>query len=506
MNFKNLFNAGIAGDLIALVAGLFLTFSFAPFDIFPLAILAMLLLLSTWLYVSPRRAFRRGFLFGLGNFCSGVYWVYISIHTFGSVPIWLSAFITAGFVGILALFPAVSGYFLCRYFPKADFPKTVLAFPAYWLILEWSRSWVLTGFPWLLLGYSQMNSWLRGYAPVLGVYGVSMAVLLTSGLLLQTFLNYQQRLSKNVFYNLLLFIALWTGGALLLPIEWTHPFGKPLKISLIQGNIPQQIKWAPESIKPTLDRYISFTRDHWGSDIIVWPEGAIPVPWPAAQAITDRLGKEAITNHATIITGIPIRADLDGNFYNAIISFGVDENAYFKHHLVPFGEFTPFGRWLKKPLSFLQIPMSDFQPGTSKVQQLNVAGITISPFICYEIAFPEFVKRKIDAAILLNISDDAWFGHSIAAAQHLQIAQMRSLELNKPQLFVGNDGLTAIINQHGEIVAIAPPFVPYVLTGNVQPYLGATLWQLFGMDPVMLLIIIMLVKAMLLKRKTALKP
>jgi apolipoprotein N-acyltransferase len=325
--------------------------------------------------------------------------------------------------------------------------------------------------------------------------------LLTASLLVNCIFLYQQRQTRRVIKSLLFVIVMWIIGGLVLLINWSHPFGQPLKISLVQGNIPQQVKWSPEAVRPTLDRYTGLTNNHWDSNIIIWPEGAIPVPLPAASKIVDNFNHEAQLHHATLITGIPARAGFSGDYYNTIITVGEDQSVYIKYRLVPFGEYTPLAKYLRRLLSHFDIPMSNFLPGPAKAEQLTAAGVKISAFICYEIAFPEQVNRRIDSGFLLTVSDDAWFGHSIAQAQHLQMAQMRSLELAKPLLFVSNDGLTAFINQKGNITAIAPPFVPYVLTATIRPYMGATLWQLFGMDPLLLAVTIMLIRAVINNRR-----
>jgi apolipoprotein N-acyltransferase len=501
MKLKSLFTAGILGDTVALLAGALLTLAFVPFNIYPLAVVSPALLLCEWLYVKQGRAFFRGFLFGLGLFGTGVYWVYISIHTFGEAPVWLSVFITAGFIAILALFPAFTGYFLNRYFPTINFNKLVLAFPAYWMLLEWTRSWLFSGFPWLSLGYSQMNSWLRGWATIFSVYGVSLGLLLTSSLLVACVFWYKDQRTKPIIKSLLFIIALWVLGGLILLIDWSHPYGTPLKVSLVQGNIPQSIKWSPEAVQPTLDRYTTLTNNHWDSKIIIWPEGAIPIPISAAANLIEKLNKQALEHKATLITGIPAHAGISHDYYNTIVTLGKEQTVYIKFRLVPFGEFTPYSHYLKPLLSHFNIPMSDFIPGPAKPEQLKAQGITISAFICYEIAFPEQVNRHVDSGFLLTVSDDAWFGHSIAQAQHLQMAQMRSLELAKPQFFVSNDGLTAFINQKGRVTDIAPPFEPYVLTADVRPYMGATLWQLFGTDPILFGITVMLILAVIKNRR-----
>jgi apolipoprotein N-acyltransferase len=290
-------------------------------------------------------------------------------------------------------------------------------------------------------------------------------------------------------------IAMWVVGGLLLLPTWTTPLGKPINVSMVQGNIPQSVKWSPESLKPTIDRYRSLTNNHWDSKIIIWPEGAIPLQLPASSNIVDALDHDALTHKDTLITGIPVMAGID-SFYNAIVTLGETKSVYLKHRLVPFGEYTPFASIFKTVLGSLKLPMSDFIPGPGKPTQLHAGPYTISAFICYEIAFPEQVKSSgIDSSMLLTVSDDAWFGHSIAQAQHLQMAQMRALELSKPLLFVSNDGLTAAVTYRGQIQAVAPPFTPYVLTADIQPRYGQTPWQLFGLDPILVLVTIMLIKA-----------
>ncbi len=240
------------GDTIALAAGVMLTFAFAPFNHAYLAILSSMLLLSVWLPVTPQRAFVRGFLYGVGLFGSGVYWVYISIHFFGNASIPLSAFITVGFVFILALFPAANGYLLNRFFPKNNPTKIACAFPVIAMLLEWVRTWIGSGFPWLMIGYSQIDSPLRGYAPLFSVFGVSLAVWICSGLLLNACLTWQQRHNARALYNLIAIALIAWLGHYSDTIQWTVHMGKPIQVSLVQGNIPQEVKWSPEAVQTHL--------------------------------------------------------------------------------------------------------------------------------------------------------------------------------------------------------------------------------------------------------------
>lgn len=497
MKFKAFFAGGIKGDLLALISGALLTFAFAPLQWYLLAILAPAVLFQLWETVTTARAFLRGWLFGLGLFGTGVYWVFISIHTYGNASAFLAGIFTVGLIAILALFPALTGYFLNRYFPYPDRSRLFYAFPALWVLLEWFRSWVFTGFPWLLLGNTQIHSPLRGYAALVGVYGLSLLVLISSGLLIQIVTQARAKQWKKIALYCSLFLSIWIGGAVLTLFKWTTPFGKPITVSLVQGNIPQEMKWSPESIQPTLNTYRKLTEAHWTSSLIVWPESAIPIPLQNADDFIRALDTAAKKQNVALITGIPVRISDTQNYYNAVIALGKGTGYYFKHRLVPFGEYTPFSHWFSKLLTMLDIPMSDFIAATDHPVPLLINDqLRIASFICYEIAFPGRVaSADIRTNILLTVSNDAWFGRSIAQAQHLEIAQMRALEMGRPVLFVSNNGITAIIDAQGKIKAAAPPYETVVLTDTVQPMQGKTPWQTSRMDGVLIFVILLMVFA-----------
>lgn len=501
MKFNKLFAIGRTGDYLALLAGAALTLAFAPFHLFPIAILSPALLLGTWLSVTPQRAFRRGFLYGLGFFGTGVYWVYISIHTYGDAPVWLAGIITIGFICILALFSAMTGFILNYYFPTKNKSKILCAFPAIWVLLEWIRGFIFTGFPWLLLGYSQVYSPLKGYAPLLGVLGISLITLFSSSLIVFTLLNRTRKKRHIAYYCLSGLVFIWLVGACLNLITWTKPLGEPIQVSLVQGNIAQTLKWSPDAILPTLKHYEALTKQHWDSRIIIWPEAAIPIMLQDAASFVEMMAIQARQHQTTIISGIPIKADGKPGYYNALIALGNDEGFYLKQHLVPFGEYVPIAV-LPKLLNALNIPMSNFIPGPPNFTPLSVAGIPIASFICYEIAYAEYpLLGNPHIGLLLVVSNDAWFGHSIALAQHLEIAQMRALESQRPVLFIGNSGITAMISPHGNIQSKAPPYQVDVLTDKVQARSGFTPWQRYKTDPLFLILIAMLMVA-IRQRKT----
>lgn len=503
MNISRLLKPGFKGNCLALLTGAMLTLAFAPFFFFPLAVLAPAMLLALWVTLTPKQAFLRGWLFGIGLFGTGVYWVFISIHTYGNASILLAGFITCVFIAILALFPAYCGYLLNRYFLYPKETKIIFAFPAIWILLEWIRSWAFTGFPWLFLGDSQLYSPLKGYAPIMGVYGISFMVLLSSSLLLNSFIKAGHKKYKNMVVNLLVIGVIWSIGGLLSLLHWTKPSGAPIQVSLVQGNIEQELKWSYDYLKPTLDLYRKLTDENWHSKIIIWPENAIPLPLQNAMDFVDDLGNAAKTNKTTVIAGIPIQNGNERNYFNAVIAVGNDYNFYLKQQLVPFGEYTPFAKYLAKIMDYFNIPMSSIVPSNQYTKPLHVQGIEIATFICYEIAFPELVRQhNTDIGMLLTVSNDGWFGHSIALAQHLAMAQMRALELAKPVLFVSNTGITAIIKPNGTIQSQAPAFQTAVLTDKVQAMTGKTLWQKNGMDPLLIMVILFLTISIKSQRKT----
>lgn len=485
---KILFN-----DLAALLLGIMLTFAFAPYDIFPLAIVAPAGLLALWLNTTPKRAAWLGFLFGLGLFGAGVYWVFHSIHVIGEVPTLLAGVITAGMIAYLALYPAIVGYLTNRYFPVVNTAKLVCAFPAIWVASEWLRSWFLTGFPWLLIGYSQTNSPLKGYAPILSVYGVSLAVLMSSALIVNAVVEWRQKAYRYAYFNLLAWVLIWVAGGLFSLIPWTRPEGNSIPVSLVQGNIAQTIKWSPEHLQQSFERYTELTQPLWAKDkLIIWPETAIPLPLQNAAGFIQTMDEKAKASGSHLILGIPIRAENIG-FYNAIVTLGSDKKVYIKRRLVPFGEYTPFSNLLSNVLKFMNLPMSDMVPGKINQGPLIIGNLKILPSICYEIAYPELLKTQ-DSTInlMLTVTNDAWFGDSSAQAQHLQMAEMRSIEFGRPALFVSNDGITAIIGPDGKIEAAAPQREVFVLNGTVQPTIGLTPWMKNGIDPILFILIFLL--------------
>ncbi len=479
--------AGLAGlvsrlpplwpPLLALLAGCGTLFAFSPYGLYPLAIVGPALLLLLWSVATPRLALLEGWLFGLGLLGTGVFWLHISIDQFGNVGTSLAVLITVIFVALLALFYGLAGWLGRRLVHESGAgARGLMMFALLWLLSEWLRGWLFGGFPWLSLGYSQIDSVLAGWAPIVGVYGVSLAVVLSAACLL---LFFQPGWRLIAALGLL---ALWGGGALLTAVEWGRPIGAPLRVSIVQGNIPQSEKWKRENLQPTLDLYQRLTRSHWDRDLIIWPETAVPA---FARQVERRflapLSKESERHHSTLLLGIADWDPQQRRYYNAMLSLGEERGAYYKRHLVPFGEFMPM-QWLLQPLiDWLRIPMSNFAPGMAQKPLLNLSGYPAGISICYEDAFGnEVIQALPEAAFLVNASNDAWFGDSLALPQHLEIARMRALESGRYLLRATNTGISAIIAPDGSLQEVSPAFQRHVLSGSLVPMGGSTPYVRFG--------------------------
>jgi apolipoprotein N-acyltransferase len=361
------------------------------------------------------------------------------------------------------------------------------------------RSWLFTGFPWLFLGYSQVTSPLAGYIPILGNYGLGYLLLVLSAWLVYIYQDYH---SLRRWLGGLLFIAVVMGGGLLLQkISWSQAQGKTYKVSLVQGNIPQQVKWLSGHVPETLRIYAKATQKHWSSDVIIWPEGAIPLPKHWAEPFLKQLDQRAKQHHSAVLLGIPVAQQANSfYFYNALITLGQGQGHYYKNHLVPFGEYIPFGGFMRGLVGLFNIPMSNMVSGRLEQKNLQVQGVALAPFICYEIAYANDLRAKLpQARWLVTVTDDAWFGDSLAPAQHLQIAQFRAIQAARPLLFNGNNGITALINSQGQIRRRLPQFKRAVLTVQLQPRVGETPWVWYGNGPILTLVALLGIVALILE-------
>lgn len=471
-------------SLVLILDGALSVLAFSPFHYFYLIYFTLAILFASWSYASPRQAMWRGLFFGLGFFGAGISWVYVSIHTFGNIAWPLAILLTFCLILLLSVFIAAQGYLLARFFPHHPINKTLLAFPSFWVIAEWLREWLFTGFPWLYIGESQSNGPLAGFTPLIGIFGTSWLTAFMAGLLI--IICYpKKRYWKRYAAIISILVILFLGSALK-QVNWTSKVGHAINVSLIQGNIPQSVKWDPALADLSLYRYEGLTQASWKNELIIWPENAVPLTPEDAQPFLAEINREAKQHQSTILLGIPIEKNPD-QYYNSLLAVGQNQGLYFKRHLVPFGEYIPLSRYFNHLFELLTIPMTGFVEGEKHQPLMNVNNIKISPLICYEIAYSSLLRDTLPAAqLFVTVSNDAWFGNSIAAWQHLQIAQIQAIATGRPVLFGTNDGVTAIIDEKGRIESMAPRFVTFNLQGTVQARAGSTPWTILGDWPVLI--------------------
>jgi apolipoprotein N-acyltransferase len=456
---------------VALLLGATSVFGFAPFTHWWLPLVTLAGLFELWRR-APERSVMLGWWFGLGFFSAGVSWIYISLHTYGEMPAALAALAVLLFAAFLALFPALAGYV-----HKRSTTYAIWSVPAAWMLTEWVRGWIFTGFPWLAVGYSQVPvSPLVAYAPVVGVFGISLLLAWTAAALV-----WRSRYSWLV-------IVLWGGAWMMHDVRWTQPVGAPVSVTLIQGNISQSIKWQPEQVWTTLRDYQDLVASSQ-SRLIVLPETAIPLFFDDIPAgYLEGWAEHARSNGGDVLFGVPERL-ANGNYYNSVMNVGsAPMQVYRKSHLVPFGEYIPLKSVFGLITEVLHIPLSDFSRGELHQIPFHIAGQQVAANVCYEDVFGEEIIRPLpQATLLVNVTNDAWFGDSIAPWQHLQISQMRALESGRQMLRATNTGATAIIDVDGVVLKHLPLFTRAMLTVQAQGYQGLTPFARWGNYPVLVL-------------------
>ena len=450
--------------MIAFLGGAATVFAFAPFELHPLAFFTFALLVHLWMDAPPRRCAWLGFWFGLGLFGAGVSWVYVSLHQFGGMPAPLAGFATLGFCAFLALFPAAAGWLQARV-PAPEAARAGLLIPAAWVLFEWVLVWIFTGFPWLAVGYTAAGWPLQGYAPLGGVYALSFITVSVAGML---WLLVRRRPAFLVPILLVLGV-----GEALRHASWTAPAGEPVQAALLQGNIEQEMKFRPERTAGILETQARLA-EGTTARLIVFPETALPRFFHQVDpAYLARLDAAAKRNDGDLLLGVPYLAGRDA-YFNSVLTLGASpRQIYHKVHLVPFGEFIPPGfGWV---LRWLSIPLSDFSRGAPDQPPLTVAGQRVAVNVCYEDVFgDEIARRAPEATLLVNMSNVAWFGDSLAPAQHLQIARLRAIETGRMHLTATNTGITAAIDRDGRVLKRLAQFTEGRLEIAAQGYSGAT--------------------------------
>lgn len=527
--FCTLTGPGLPGHLIALLSGCALPLSFAPFDIWPLGLLSVFLLVACLQQVDVRNGSLRNYLFGIGMYGAGVSWIYVSIHEHGGASVGLAAGLVILVVLSYSLIAAAQGYLYVRFFRKGIL-GTVLGFACLWVAQEWFRTWFLTGFPWLFLGYGFMNTPLVYFAPVTGILGMSLVAALTASTLFalifypncidavpdtdtdtdtdkekqsslpkrQSVLSVRQgslparqsSLSvRESIGSIVLVACLWLVAGLLSFKQWVEPVpDSALEISLIQGNIDQKVKWRREMVQPILDLYWQMSRTEWDRDLIIWPEAAVTLFRHDATTFLERIDKKGKTSDTAVITGIPVMDLENRQYFNSAIALGQGSGTYHKRRLVPFGEYVPLEEWLRGLIELFDLPMSATSIGPASQDPIKVGPWSVSTLICYEILYPDLVRATIPIPdILLTISNDTWFGKSIGPIQHMQMARMRAVENGRYLIRATNNGITAIVDEQGQMIKSLPQFERGVLRGTVYVMTGTTPFSRWGSLPVLLI-------------------
>lgn len=457
-----------------------MTLSFAPFDLWPLAIISLAFLHYLLKNNTPKQAFITGAFFGAGLLLSGTHWVYVSIHEHGNAHPLLAGTMTGLFcIGIGILLAPFTAFY--ARFVRGMAYLNPLGFAAIFCLSEWFRLWFLTGFPWLYAGYSQLEGPLSGFAPVIGTLGISFLLAFIAASLSHIYQHRRYRLA-------LVLVAIFALGIHLQKAEWTMPINdRAYTVALVQGNIAQADKWNPEFKAPIMQYYNNRILGLMDNDLIVLPETALP-NYLHRVSTQRTLWDNALQAHnSALIFGAPsVQSDKNDQLQilNTLATAGMASGIYHKQKLVPFGEYLPLNTLLRGAIDFFNLPMSDFSKGPKNQSPFTVHNIKVMPYICYEVVYPDFVSHSASKAhVLLTVSNDSWFGTSIGPLQHFQMARMRALENGRFMLRATNNGVTAVIDPKGRIVDQLPQFTEGVLRSEVYAYQGLTPVMQYGTLP-----------------------
>ena len=493
---------GLIPIVMLLLAGCGITLSLAPFNIWPAAIIALMVLFHYQHQALGKQRFFYPMIFSSALFISGCYWIYISMNTFGGAPPPLALIMTLMFCLFIAILIPPFMMVYHRYFSSLPAILRALAFASLWMLSEWLRTWFLTGFPWMFIGYSQTLGWLNSWAPIIGTLGISFLLALTAALVVELLQAIkQQRKALPMLCISAILICIWVSPLALNPLTFTHnKSDKTYKVALVQPDIDLKHKWDPRFLYDDMQYHRQVSNDMPEQDIIIWPETAVALMYHQSQYFLSLLNDDAQKNNTAIILGIPSKWNKNGHkvYHNSMIGVGQASGIYHKQKLVPFGEFVPFEKQLRGLIQFFDLPLSEFRPGPSNQQPFTAKGLMVMPYICYEIVYPDFVAKTAgDSDVLVTVSNDAWFGDSIGPLQHLQMVQMRALESGRYILRGTNTGVTAVINPDGQIIDQLPQFERGVLKSQVYARDGLTPMARFGSKPILFFSLLILLTAAL---------
>jgi apolipoprotein N-acyltransferase len=479
-------NQVLARLTAAFAAGASFNAGFAPFGWWPIALLAPAALFALIRGLPPRRACATGAAFGAGLFAFGTYWLYTCLHVFGLVPLWLTFVLQTLLVALMSAYPAALCYLANRFWLKPGATRDWLVLPALWVLLEWLRGWLFSGFPWLSTGYAMIDSPLSGWAPIFGVYGVTWAVAavaVTINVVLLPAVSFSRR-CRAAAAAAILFIA----PPLLARHHWTQAAGPSIAIAAVQGAVPQDQKWQSKNRELTIQRYLRLTDEAWGARLIIWPEAALPVLATDIPNYLAALKEQGRAHDADFAIGLVNYLPATKQYFNGILVLSESGDGwYYKRHLVPFGEYFPVPAFVRSWLRLMSLPYDDFTAGGPHQPVLSAGGQKLGLTICYEDAFGSRQLGVLrQATLLVNVTNNAWYGDSTAPHQHLQIARMRALEAGRFLVRTANDGITAVIDSQGKIAARLPQFQEGVLHAGVQPMTGLTPYARLGNYPVVI--------------------
>ncbi len=471
--------SGIAKIILMAAGGAFLVCGFAPFSYWLITFICPALLYASLVKSTPRHAFLLGLIFGLFFFGFGASWTFNSIHEFGHAPVILSAFLAGLLVVVLALFPACVAYLFAatRCNSCLDF-VSALAFATLWTLFEWLRSWLFTGFPWLLLGHAHHSSPLHGVIPIFGTYGATWLVLLTSCFFVVAVLGKRtQKITAGISLALV-FLSLTVANQ----VVWTEAEDEEIGVALIQGSIPQEMKWEQAKRSYIMGRYLQLSESHLDADVLVWPETAIPTYYHVVEdSFIKEVEQVAAAEGTDFLTGVFTHDPASGNVYNSVAVLGEETGFYQKRHLVPFGEYIPLRSIMPSFWErYIQVPMADLSSGEGR-PLVSLKGYPVGVSICYEAVYGnEIIQALPEAKFLVNVSNDGWFGDSLAPHQHLEITRSRAVETGRYLLRATNTGISAVITPNGSIVDRSVQFQEDVVRADIQPYSGLTPFSRWG--------------------------
>lgn len=500
--------------LIALVAGALITLSFSPFNYWPIAIISLTTLALLLKTQTIKTILWRSFAFGVGFYAAGIHWVYVSIHNFGGASPLFAGFLVFLFACFMAAAFTVPFYIFGRWFSHNKF-ALILALPAFWLLGEWMRTWLLTGFPWLFLGYAHLNTPLAGWAPIGGVLSIGFILTLTAGVIAEWLWH-----TRNIHpTKMMLVIAscccaiIWIAGAGLKTITWAEPDAVAIKVGMVQPNVDQSTKLSfdENTTIAALDQLRELSANLWSNDWVIWPEAAIPTTLTYQEALPflEEMNSKAAEHDAALFTGVIFEDQKQQKYYNSIAGLGQGYGFYHKRRLVPFGEYVPLENQVRGLIEFFNLPTSFIHLGPQDQHGLIAKGVRITPAICYEIVYPDLIAQAAkETQVLLSVNNLGWFLDSIQAKQFMQMAQMRALETGRYLVYSTNNGPSAIIDNHGKILSQSDSFKAQTFTGEIHAVKGWTPFMVYGSGPLVILVTLLLIGIILpqlLKREAALE-